>query len=265
MIIVSDLTIQTLAGPPLVAGLYFRLPADANLFVVGESGSGKSSFLEALAGLSPHYVSGWVARIGDESEERRVALVDRRKRASRELAGTRDRRRRRDRRGYVLEDCLLAIQDSQRAFSLYRRLGPQIEDGLDAQAMDRESIGTLFESLGLDPVRVRRAFPHFLSAGMLRRVHVASVLAALPEFALFDEPTAGVDPSRRWAVIEAIRTHARRFVIATHDVDLLSPSRGDHVLVLKDGKAVEFGPAAELLKSPADAYTASLLAAGRSK
>ncbi len=260
MILCKELTITTSQGAVLLDRLSFELPAGANLFVVGESGSGKSSFLEALAGLSVHRVSGWVGQPPPIADDLRAGLEDRRDGGGR-LEPSADRRLE-DRRAAELRGVLLAVQEGHSAFSPYRRLGHQVQDVPALAGAGLEQLMPILQDLRLDAAILRR-YPHQCSGGMLRRFSLAAVLAARPRLALFDEPTTGVDPSLRWQVVEVIRRRATQFMVATHDMAIVGRAPGDHLLVLRYGKQVEFGPASELIERPASSYGRCLLQAGR--
>lgn len=255
MIVAKRLGAIAIDDAVLLRDVDFVLPCDANLMVVGESGSGKSTLLHLLAGLSLHRVSGTVSKLPP-------AVPEDRRSSDRRLSATaagrhRDRRTGVDRRQRHLVGAFLALQDAGTAFSPYRTVGSQLADAVRVSEMDM--LDEIMQDLGLDGPAVRRAYPHELSGGMLKRVLICGVLAPGPEVALFDEPTAGIDPSIRWRVVETIRRRASRFVVATHDMDLVRSATEEFVMVLRSGRRVEYGPAAELKDSPWEKYTADLL------
>ena len=259
MIRCHELSVTTRSGKTLLHPLSFDLPDGASLFLVGESGSGKSSFLEAVAGISLHVVSGWAGSPPELADELRSGAPERR--ATEEAEASQRRRRRAERRGSQLPGTLLAVQEPATAFSPYRRLAAQWRDVKPlARASERRG-AEILPQLGLD-LETLQKFPHECSGGMLRRVIIAAVLAARPAVVLLDEPTGGVDPSRRWAVLETVRRYAPQFIVATHDMGLVGRLETDYLLVLKDGRAVEFGPAATVISDPQEAYTRRLLEVG---
>lgn len=260
MIRCHELTVVAQSGAVLLHPLSFSLPDGANLFLVGESGSGKSSFLEAAAGVSRHTVSGWIGRPPEFADDLRQGETERR--ASRLAEAGRNRRRSGERRGFQLPGALLAVQEPTTAFSPYRRLAAQWEDVTSLHGAGGERAELILGKLGLD-LQILQRYQHECSGGMLRRVGIAAVLAAWPTVALLDEPTGGVDPSRRWGVMEAIREHSPRFIVATHDMALVGRGGEDFVLVLKDGAALEFGRAGAIIAAPEHPYTKRLLEAGR--
>ena len=237
MIRLKRFEIRARTGQVLLEECFLEVPAERNLFVVGESGSGKTSLLMALAGVSSHRVSG-------ESWLKDRPLIP--------LPGI-------PKPGTEGGRVLLAVQDARQAFTPYRRLSGQLADGTRAASEGQADLVSILGVLGLELGEALHRFPHQLSQGMLKRVLVAGVLASGADLCLFDEPTAGVDPSRRWAVLDIICRKSVRFVIATHDIRLAASCPGDHLLVLKQGRSVESGPVGEVLKRPTDPYTAALL------
>jgi ABC-type glutathione transport system ATPase component len=220
----------------LLGPLSLALPAGENLYIVGESGSGKSTLLEVVAGCSPHHQDGEVL----------VAVPDDSGTASKDEESSLQR---------VFP--LLAVQDAQLAFSPYRKVFPQLLDGLQRKT-DFARLPGLLDELGLDMGTVQANFPHQLSGGMLKRALLAGLLACGARYSLFDEPTSGLDSSRRWAVLETIGLHSSEFILATHDVDLVRSVRSGYLLVLRHGKKVAYGPVREVLADPDSEYVREL-------
>jgi len=63
--------------------------------------------------------------------------------------------------------------------------------------------------------------PHHLSLGERKKVALASVLALEPAILAFDEPSSGLDPRSRRALIEFLKSLPQTILIATHDLDLV--------------------------------------------
>jgi len=95
-------------------------------------------------------------------------------------------------------------------------------------------------------------YPTDLSTGHKRAVAIARALAAQPECILYDEPTTMVDPimSDHLAnLMLRLKTQLRlTAVVVTHDLDLMRRV-ADKVVVLFEGRAIYFGPVAELENS----------------
>jgi energy-coupling factor transport system ATP-binding protein len=109
--------------------------------------------------------------------------------------------------------------------------------------------------VGLDPDRFSARFPGSLSEGEKRRAALAGVLIEPPHVLLLDEPTAGLDPEGRRAlvsVLEALRARGRNVLLASHDLAFVG-SVADRVLVLSrdegdSGRILAQGATAEILR-----------------
>jgi ABC-type polar amino acid transport system ATPase subunit len=96
----------------------------------------------------------------------------------------------------------------------------------------------LLDSLGVG--HRADAFPRQLSGGEAQRVAIARALATDPSLLLMDEPTAALDPARRGALAELLRSLARQgraLLVSTHDVDF-AKACADRVITLADGVLV---------------------------
>jgi ABC-type polar amino acid transport system ATPase subunit len=93
------------------------------------------------------------------------------------------------------------------------------------------------------------AYPNQISGGEAQRVAIARALAVDPPLLLMDEPTAALDPARRGALADSLRTLAsqgRALLITTHDVEF-ARAVADVVSVLDGGLVVDQGAPAEVL------------------
>ncbi len=95
-------------------------------------------------------------------------------------------------------------------------------------------------------------YPTGLSTGHKRAVAIARALAAQPECILYDEPTTMVDPimgDHLANLMLRLKTQLQlTAVVVTHDLDLMRRV-ADKVMVLFEGRAIYFGPVADLEKS----------------
>jgi iron(III) transport system ATP-binding protein len=118
----------------------------------------------------------------------------------------------------------------------------------------------LLELVGLPGYEHRR--PDELSGGEQQRVALARALAPNPSVLLLDEPFSALDAALRAdlreEVCDLLRQLGTTAVLVTHDQGE-ALSLADHVVILRDGRAVQAGPPAALYARPADADTASLL------
>ncbi|KJY44027.1 ABC transporter ATPase [Streptomyces sp. NRRL B-1568] len=210
------------------------VPAGTTIAVVGPNGAGKTTLLRALLGLTD--------RAG--ASPLQVGTQD--------LTGTPPHRRR---IAWVPQDGALFPHLTALANTAY---------GLRAQGVPahraRQEARIWLDRLAVGDLAHRK--PAHLSGGQAQRVALARALAARPRLLLLDEPLAALDQSTRAHVRHALRTHLAAFpgvcLIVTHDpVEALSLA--DDVLVLEEGRTVQYAPPAELTRHPRSPWVARML------
>lgn len=88
-----------------------------------------------------------------------------------------------------------------------------------------------------------------LSGGEKARAKFARVLAAETDWILADEPLANLDPPHQQDVLRLMRAAAeagKGVLVVLHQLDAAARV-ADDILLLKDGRAIAFGPCAEVL------------------
>jgi polar amino acid transport system ATP-binding protein len=82
-------------------------------------------------------------------------------------------------------------------------------------------------------------------------VAVARALIADPPILLLDEPTAAMDHASEEALKQQLREHAagKTMIVVTHEMHF-AESVSDRVLIMADGKILEQGPSAEVMRNP---------------
>ena len=120
-----------------------------------------------------------------------------------------------------------------------------------ASRTDAESRAVaLLDSLGV--AHRRNAYPRELSGGEAQRVAIARAMAMEPPLLLMDEPTASLDPARRFELGQTLRSltsGGRTLLITTHDDDF-ARDFASRAIVLADGEVVEEGDPKEVLTAP---------------
>ncbi len=102
-----------------------------------------------------------------------------------------------------------------------------------------------------------------LAYGDLKRVELAMALANQPRLLLMDEPTAGMAPKERVALMELAAELARAQKVAVlfteHDMDVVF-SQADRIIVLDRGRLIAGGLPAEVRANPQvrDVYLGSM-------
>jgi phospholipid/cholesterol/gamma-HCH transport system ATP-binding protein len=108
--------------------------------------------------------------------------------------------------------------------------------------------------------------PAELSGGMRKRVGIARALMVEPEILLFDEPTAGLDPTNARLVGDLLTEVRSRVcdtaIVVTHDLDL-ARAVADRVAVLIEGRFVALGTRDAVLEGDDPAVRAFLAGKAR--
>lgn len=116
------------------------------------------------------------------------------------------------------------------------------------------------------PRTIMGRYPAELSGGQAQRVGIARALAASPGVLLADEPFSAVDAITRANLQDEVkRIHEQTGItvlFVTHDIDE-ALDLGDKVLVMEEGRAVQFAPPRDVLGSPATAFVERLVARKR--
>ena len=127
----------------------------------------------------------------------------------------------------------------------------------------RALIANALEEVGLEPSAMDR-FPHEFSGGQRQRVAIARALVLQPRFMVLDEPTSALDVSVQAQIIDLLRDLQQRYRLAylfiSHDLKVVR-ALADEVIVLRNGKVMERGPAAQIFDDPQTDYTKALMAA----
>lgn len=87
---------------------------------------------------------------------------------------------------------------------------------------------------------------HHLSTGEKKRIAIATVLSMKPALLVLDEPTAGLDPRARRALIELLRELPQTMIVATHDLPMVKELL-PRTIIMDGGRIAADGPTAGIL------------------
>ncbi|WP_111639859.1 ABC transporter ATP-binding protein [Marinomonas shanghaiensis] len=212
------------------------------LTILGQTGSGKSLLAQAIMGLLPDTLSfqGEVEVFGNVlSLEERQALW------GRDLVMLPQEP------WHALDPLMKGIYQVSEVYQYVQ--GKPNHEALARAKQDLDDVGLA------DSAHKR---PGQLSGGMAQRLAISAATAGGANVILADEPTKGLDVSRRDGIVRLLqsRSIAGSLLTITHDV-AIARQLGGTLLVMKQGRLVEQGDALEVLDNPQDSYTRELIAA----
>ena len=228
------------ASRAAVDGVSFRVEPGALVVLLGPSGCGKTTLLKMVNRLYEP-TSGRILFDGQPTSDMPAPALRRRI-------------------GYVIQQA---------------GLFPHITVGENVAVVPRllkwerarieRRVDDLLELVGLPPAEYRRRYPAQLSGGEQQRVGLARALAADPTTLLMDEPFGALDAITRTRLQDELRRIHDRFgqtiLFVTHDIEE-AVRLADRIVVMREGRVVQYDTALGIVMSPADAFVADLVGAG---
>jgi microcin C transport system ATP-binding protein len=227
-----------------VDGVSIVVRQGETLGVVGESGSGKTTLGLAILRLI--------------SSQGRIVFL------GKPIAGLKFRAMLPLRR-----DMQIVFQDPYGSLSPRMSVSDIIEEGLWVHApkltkAERdERVVRALTDVGLD-TDSRFRYPHEFSGGQRQRIALARAVVLEPTFVVLDEPTSALDMLIQSQMVDLLRALQKRrnltYLFISHDLRVVA-ALACRLVVMRNGKVVEEGPAAELFAAPKSDYTRALFAA----
>jgi microcin C transport system ATP-binding protein len=235
---------KTVGHIKAVDGVSIAVRKGETLGIVGESGSGKTTLGLALLRLISS--DGPIVFMGEQ------------------IQGLKFKEMRPHRR-----DMQIVFQDPYGSLSPRMSVENIIEEGLwvhhpDMPAAEREArVIRALKDVGLDP-ETRFRYPHEFSGGQRQRIAVARAIVLEPTFVVLDEPTSALDMLIQCQIVDLLRDLQKRrtltYLFISHDLRVVA-ALASRLIVMRNGKVMEEGPAGELFKAPKTEYTKALFAA----
>ncbi len=219
----------------------FSIKRGETLGVVGESGSGKSTL--GLAALRLLGSEGGLVFDGQD------------------ISNFHSKRMR-----PLRSKMQIVFQDPYASLSPRMSVGEIIGEGLalhrrDLSKEERDAlVVTALREVRMDP-ETRHRYPHEFSGGQRQRIAIARAMVLSPEFVVLDEPTSALDVSVQAEIVDLLRDlqarHTLSYMFISHDLRVVR-AMSHSILVMKDGKVIEHGPAKAVFENPQQDYTKAL-------
>lgn len=221
-----------------------KVPPGAKLSLVGESSCGKSTILKILVGLIPPD-KGKARLFGSDPATAGQGELDRL------------------RRRVGMQFQAGALFDSMTVGLNILLASRERSRGRDLAPFTMEDAALSLKAVGLGQAADLK--PSELSGGMRKRAALARALVASPDLALFDEPTAGLDPVTASLIINLLNSLAvstkAAMILATSDMDV-ARRFSDDIALVHEGK-IKIRGSWELLSKSPDPYVMKFLSRRR--
>ncbi len=224
---------KTVGHVKAVDGVSLVVREGETVGVVGESGSGKTTL--GLAILRLIRSEGPILYLGQRIDALR----------SKDMRPLR-------------REMQIVFQDPFGSLSPRLSVAEIVEEGLIEQNKSlsfrerREIVARALIDTGLDPATMDR-YPHEFSGGQRQRIAIARAMALEPKFIVLDEPTSALDMSVQAQIVDLLRDLQKRrglaFLFISHDLRVVR-ALASEIIVMRRGKLVETGAAAEVFASP---------------
>ena len=252
---VKNLSVDAIAKrggrTPIVQDVSFSVAPGKVVALIGESGSGKTTISLACLGYTR---PGCAFRGGeillDGSDVLQLDLVGRQQMRGVDVS-------------YVAQSAAASFNG---ALSINHQVTeiPQIRNLMSRDDATRKA-AALYGELDLpSPETIGRRYPHQVSGGQLQRLMAAMAMMCSPKLLILDEPTTALDVTTQIEVLQAfknlVRENRTSAIYVSHDLAVVAQI-ADEILVLKDGRMVEYGSTETIISVPRQDYTRQLIAA----
>jgi microcin C transport system ATP-binding protein len=235
---------KTVGHIKAVDGVSIEVRKGETLGVVGESGSGKTTLGLALLRLISS--DGPIVFMGSALQALRF----------------KEMRPHRRNMQIVFQDPYGSLSPRMSVFDIVQE-GLWVHMPQLSQSECEQRVIQALLDVGLDP-DTRFRYPHEFSGGQRQRIALARAIVLEPTFVVLDEPTSALDMLIQAQMVDLLcdlqQRHDLTYMFISHDLRVVA-AMSSSLMVMREGKVVESGPAAELFKSPQSAYTRALFAA----
>ena len=218
----------------------FSLYKGETLGIVGESGSGKTTLATAVVNLIKHKGKIYINNNKIFNEVKSFS-----------------------------KDLQIVFQDPYNSLNPRMNIAQIIGEGLKVhypqltKSEAENKIKQIIREVELDE-SILNKYPHEFSGGQRQRIALARALILNPQIIILDEPTSALDVTVQAQIIDLLKSLQKKYdlsyIFISHDMNAVR-AISHKIMVMKDGKIVEYGHAKEIFNNPKHAYTKQLIGA----
>ncbi|MFN9710440.1 MAG: dipeptide ABC transporter ATP-binding protein, partial [Bacteroidota bacterium] len=242
-------------GRALIHNLSFQVFHGETIAIVGESGSGKSLTAKAIMQLlqaNNFNCKGSVTLTKKDGHT--VNLLSCNKKELQSIRGN---------------EMAMIFQEPMSSLNPLMRIGQQLTEAIYAHrqtnklSAQQEALSWLEKVRIPFPKETLHKFPHQLSGGQKQRVMIAMAMCNKPGLLIADEPTTALDTLTQKEILTLLSSLQKEtgmgMIFISHDLGIVE-NIADKVMVMQNGKMVEYQKTQQLFTHPTHPYTQSLLA-----
>ena len=209
------------------------------LGLIGESGSGKTTLSNAILKINSYDKGNIIFKGEDISKLKGRKLLDFRK------------------------ECQIIFQDPYASLNPIKNIKQTLTEPIKYHKIvsSTEKVIELLIDVGLDESFLNR-YPHELSGGQRQRVCIARAISVGPKIVICDECISALDVSVQATILNLLNSLKKKYsftyIFISHDLSVVK-YMSDKIVVLYNGKVVEYNDADKIFSSPENNYTKKLI------
>ena len=209
------------------------------LGLIGESGSGKTTLSNAILKINSYDKGNIIFKGEDISKLKGRKLLDFRK------------------------ECQIIFQDPYASLNPIKNIKQTLTEPIKYHKIvsSTEKVIELLIDVGLDESFLNR-YPHELSGGQRQRVCIARAISVGPKIVICDECVSALDVSVQATILNLLNSLKKKYsftyIFISHDLSVVK-YMSDKIVVLYNGKVVEYNDADKIFSSPENNYTKKLI------
>jgi len=233
---------KTIRYVKAVNDVSFHVNPGETLGIVGESGSGKTTLGQSILKLIPS--KGIINFDGIDINSKSQKYI----------------RPYRKNMQFVFQDPFASLSPRMSLFSIISE-GLEIHNIGEDVKTRRDLVSETLKKVGLSANDLDR-YPHEFSGGQRQRIAIARAIIIEPKLVVLDEPTSALDRNIQLQIINLLQMIQKEknlsYVFISHDLRVIK-SISNRLIVMNNGKIVEYGNANNIFNKPKNYYTKSLL------